>query len=277
MPPVLLLEQLKSEIATRGRTLAILGAGVSVAASGNNSVASWKGLLLDGVQRCVGLGRCTSEAADRLRAQIDGDMIDLLCAAENISQRLDAPGPDYSRWLEETVGALQVQSAEVISAIADLGITIATTNYDDLIEQVTGLRPVTWREKNRAESLLHGRSHGVLHLHGHWEQPDSVVLGIRSYDSILANDHAQDIMKAIRFTRTILYIGFGAGLNDLNFGAFLRWSGQVFADSQFPHFRLCLTSELSDVRQQHPRTQRIEPIDFGSSHGDLPKFLRSLR
>ena len=254
-----------------------LGTGISVGAAGGSGVASWKGLLYDGVERCMSLGRCAPPVAERLRAQIEGDLIDLLCAAENISQRLNAPGPEYARWLEETVGALQVQNGGVIQALMDLGVTIATTNYDDLIEQVTHLRPVTWRERHRAESVLNGRSHGVLHLHGHWEDPASVVLGIRSYDAILHDRHAQGLLQAIRFTRTVVYIGFGAGLDDLNFGGFLRWTGEVFAESQFPHFRLCLESERESTRLQHPANQRIEPIAYGGTHAELPEFLRSLR
>ena len=277
MAPSLLVDQLRSEIATRGRTLAIIGTGVSTAASGNHPVASWKGLLRHGVQRCLDLGRCEHAVADRLHAQIDGDMIDLLCAAENISQRLGAPGPDFGRWLRETVGTMVVKNDMAIRALADLNVTMATTNYDDLIEQVTGMNAFTWLDQNRTHSWVGGRSHGVLHLHGFWDEPKSVVLGIRSYDEILKDEFTQGVMKAIRFTRTIVYIGFGAGLDDLNFGAFLRWSGEVFANSQVPQFRLCLKSELPTVNQQHPRNQRIDVIDYGDSHDELPDFLRSLR
>lgn len=273
----LLVQQLKDEMVVPGRMLAILGTGVSVGASRNSGVASWTGLLLSGVDRCLQLGKCNEVVAARLREQIGGDMVDLLCAAENIAQRLGAPGPDYARWLGETVGALRVQDGGVIEALMDLGVPIATTNYDGLIEEVTGLRPVTWQDKNRAESLIRGKSHGVLHLHGHWEEPSSVILGIQSYDAILNDKHAQGMLQALRFTRILLFVGFGSGLDDLNFGAFLRWTGQVFSDSQSSHFRLCLGSEVENTRKQHPPNHRIEAVPYGDAHTDLPHFLRSLR
>jgi len=129
---------------------------------------------------------------DRLRAQIDsGDIEEMLLAAENVT-RLDGPaGGEYGRWLEQSVGSLRATSSEVIQAIAALGAPIATTNYDNLIEDVTGLPRVTWQQEAEAERVMRRDGPGVLHLPGHWRDPASVVLGIRSYERVLGDEHAQ--------------------------------------------------------------------------------------
>src|SRR5262249_42963383 len=157
---------------------------------------------------------------------------------EKISSKLGYPdGGEYRRWLRETVGALRVKRCDVIEAIRALKVPIATTNYDGLIEEVYGFHPVQWKDGARDERDLRGDDPGVLHLHGHWQDPRSVILGIRSYEKVLGNEHAQTIQRALRTTRSLLFVGCGAGLKDPNFGALLQWSRQVFKGSEYRHFR----------------------------------------
>ena len=35
--------------------------------------------------------------------------------------------------------------------------------------------------------MLRGDEKAVLHLHGYWDEPESVVLGIRSYEAVLGD------------------------------------------------------------------------------------------
>ena len=196
-----LLDDLRRLVADR-QVVAVVGAGVAVGASGGAAVASWTGLLDNGIERCVGLGRATPEWADRRRADLaSGDLDELLAVAEQVASRLDAPaGGEYRRWLRETVGGLAVRQPEVLAALRDLGVPLATTNYDGLIEAVTGWRAVTWRDSARVERVLRGDERGVLHLHGYWEEPESVVLGIRSYEAVLRDAHAQAVLRGLPLT-----------------------------------------------------------------------------
>jgi hypothetical protein len=127
--------------------VAIVGAGVSIGATKNHAVASWQGLLHHGVDRCRGLPTTgvTAAMAPLLHSQIDaGDLDMMLAVAEVISAKLGAPhGGEWRRWLRETVGALRPQRRDVLEALRDLGVTLATTNYDGLLEEITGLRAVT--------------------------------------------------------------------------------------------------------------------------------------
>jgi hypothetical protein len=127
----ILLDDLRRLVADR-QTVVVVGTGVSVGASGGAAVASWTGLLEDGINRCVGLERTTPESADRQRAQLrSGALDELLSVAELVASRLDAPkGGEYRSWLRESVGELRVQRPDVLAALAALGVPIATTNYD---------------------------------------------------------------------------------------------------------------------------------------------------
>jgi tetratricopeptide (TPR) repeat protein len=264
-----------------GRVVAIVGAGVSYGATNRNPVASWQGLLHHGVDRCLELPTAgLSEASAKLlHDQINsGDLDMMLAAAEVVSRKLGAPGGgEWGRWLRETVGQLRAGQKEVIEALRDLGVILATTNYDGLIEEVTGLPPVTWRAGSIVERVLRGEEEGVLHLHGFWKDPESVVLGVRDYEKVLGDTHAQTMQRAMRSLNTLLFVGCGDGLADPNFGALLRWSEAVFAGSEYRHFRLARNGELADLQAKHPPEQRIFVLGYGPDFGDLAGFLRGLR
>ena len=73
-----------------------------------------------------------------------------------------------------------------------------TTTYDSLIEEVTRLSPLTWRDSARAERLIRGDEHYILHINGHWSVPVSVALGIRSYESMLGDEHHRALAAVAR-------------------------------------------------------------------------------
>jgi hypothetical protein len=215
--------------------------------------------------------------AARVRAEIrSGDLDDLLSAAEKISSKLGSREGEYRRWLKETIGTLQVRDSAVIDALQQLNLPIATTNYDDLIEKVTGWPSVTWRQENEIELVLRNEEQGVLHLHGYWRDPESVVLGIRSYESVLGDAHAQAILRALRTLRTLIFIGFGTGLADPNFSALRRWAAVAFSGSHYRHFRLVREGEVQAVQAEHDSDERIFAISYGKEYGDLAQFLNSL-
>ncbi len=274
----LLFDDLKEQIAKR-QCIVVVGAGVSISSTDNAPCASWTGLLHDGVKRCSDVLTNLPNGWDkRAKEDIDsGDLDGMLASAEKISSRLGAPtGGEYRTWLRQSVGQLRVKDAEILKALNDLGAVIATTNYDNLIEEITGLPAITWRDSARVERVLRGDDHAVLHLHGHYQTPESVILGIRSYEDVLGNDHAQAIQRAMTSLKTLLFVGCGDGLHDPNFGALLAWTGKLFAGSEYRRFRLARSSEISDLQQQHPAEQRLFVLDYGQKFTDLAPYLRSL-
>jgi hypothetical protein len=271
-----LMRDLRKEIA-RKDVLAILGAGVSIAATRGARVASWEGLLHNGVERCAEIVRpkLPGDWAARVLSQVDSpDLDDRLAATGIISSKLQAMGGEYARWLHETVGSLRVKDNSVIRALQGLGVPIATTNYDGLIEEATGWSAVTWRNLAAVERVLRGDEQGVVHLHGFWQDPDTVVLDLRSYAKLLHDDCAQAFMRALRTTHTLLFVGFGAGLSDPNFHSLFAWARGVFSGKNYyRHFRLARQDQVAQTQAAHPLEDRVFVLSYGRDHSDLPDFL----
>jgi hypothetical protein len=268
------------------RVVLIVGAGVTMGAlhkTPAQPLASWSGLLHHGLARCESTGTLTPADIHRFRDLLSSDNPDFyLLTAEVISKALGAPeGGEFRRWLRESVGsfASASQRTEVlqsIRALSDRGVLLATVNYDGVLEQATGLPPVTWRHPARVERVLNGDERGILHLHGYWDEPESVILGVRAYDEVIRDEHAREVLHTLRMSRTFVLVGHGAGLQDPNWGSFLRWTEGVFQGSEYRHFRLVLADELDRARAEHPSGQRIFPISYGAKHSDLGPFLASL-
>ncbi|MFA6448558.1 MAG: tetratricopeptide repeat protein [bacterium] len=274
----ILLEDLKKQI-KKGNALIIVGAGVSIGATDGNQLAGWTGLLHNGVTRCVEIDPSTQKGWDeRANEGIDkGDILEIISVAEVISAKLGAPkGGEYSRWLRESVGTLKYKNREVIDALHSLGIPIATTNYDGLLEEVTGLSPVTWMDGHIIERTLRGEDEKIIHLHGFWEKPESVILGIRSYEKILNNELFQSFLKTIQIMRTVIFVGCGEGLSDPNFEALLEWTGKVLSGSEYRRFRLAREEEVETLQKQHTSEQRLCVISYGKDYDDLAPFIKSL-
>lgn len=273
-----LKKDLRSKIA-QGNVVIIVGAGVSMAATKGNSLASWTGLLEHGVKRCLDVAQPLQEGwEDRTLAQIHSpDLDELLSAAEMVSLKLGWPDKgEWNRWLRETVGSLRAEDSSVLDALVPLRCPLATTNYDSLLSDAMGLEAVSWRRGQQVYRVLRAEDRGVLHLHGFWKEPKSVVLGIRSYEEVLGDSSIQNLLHALRTVKTLLFVGCGGGLQDPNFHALRTWSRKVFASDEYRHYRLCLEQELDECRNEHPPEERIFPLAYGKSHEELVGFLESL-
>jgi tetratricopeptide (TPR) repeat protein len=276
-----LFDDLQSLVA-KGQLLAVVGAGVSVGAAGAALTSSWTGLLHDGVTHAeqVCRHRLPLDWAGKVRPLIDsGDLEMMLASAELITKALGGrTGGEYRRWLRASVGQLKaVGDRSVLEALVESGVPLATTNYDGLLEEVSGLPPITWQDGARVQRVLRGDEPGVLHLHGFWRDSESVVLGIGSYQAVLGDATAQALQRGMASLRSLLFIGFGAGLSDPNFGALLKWVASTFPGSEYRHFRVCKADEVGAVTAQHQPQERIMVLSYGSSHADLAPFLLSLK
>jgi hypothetical protein len=240
--------------------LVVVGPGVSLAATRGNPVASWPGLLESGVERCVQLfSDIDGGWVEGVRTQIhSGDIDVLFAAAIRITHQLQG---EYYRWLSDTVGRLKADDPSVLEALRDLGLPLATSNFDDLLEQVTGLPPVALGEGERVEQVVLGRKPGILHLFGYWNE--SAAPG-----KLLGTGHAT--MHSVLPGRSLLFVGYGDAAGDPLFRSLLKSSGRSSADTR--RFQLCLESETSRVAEEG-----LIPIPYGNRRSHLAPFLRKLR
>jgi hypothetical protein len=75
----------------------------------------------------------------------------------------------------------------------------------------------------------------------------------------MSNAHAQTVLRALQTMKTLLFVGFGAGLKDPNFGRFLQWTATVFRQSEYRRFRLAKEDEGSSKRASR-RGTTVRPL-----------------
>lgn len=280
-------DRLRAELVEHPQdVMVIVGAGVPLGALHGTEYqarASWGGLIRHGLDHTVGLGLYTEAEAEAVAGLLAHAQPDLwIAAAEQLSRVLRAPhGGDFKVWLREAVGpfAGAIQDRSVLDVLVDLqrrGATLATVNYDGMLEEVTGLRPVTWLDASEVERVLRRHAQGILHLHGYYERPESVVLGTSSYAQVVADRHARAVLESMRMFRTLVFIGHGAGLQDPNWQRFLDWTAEVFHGSTLYHYRIVLESDMETLRDPDQQDRRIFPVPYPGTYANLGPFLRSL-
>lgn len=276
-----LAADLRERIAAK-QIICVVGAGI-VAASARPGTGSecalWPRLLESGVRWVSALHPelPPTWVDDRLRALASDDVDDLLSVASQVASKLGAPdGGEYAEWLHRSVGAIEVGDPSLIEALGALGVPIVTTNYDHLLEKVLHREAVSWRQEAAVDRIVRGDSSAILHLHGHYSEPESVVLGLWEYAGLVDNEHTQAVMRALGMAKSLLFIGFGAGLRDPNFRQFLRWARRVSWTMPYRHYRLARASETAAMRLDHDPAERVMVLSYGERYEELAPFLFAL-
>jgi hypothetical protein len=278
-----LIQKLKTDIA-QGRVVIIAGTGVSIAGCGNQKieghlVASWPGLLQHGLGYCRTLGAADEEDTELLGNQIKSNKTNfLISAAEDISQRLQSRSPGvFQGWLKNTVGALVLEHREILDALTALPGVLATLNYDSLIEHASGRKSVTWLREDKVQDILRREiTDGVLHLHGWFDEPESVVLGSMSYQQVASHPHTKAVLQLFTIDRTLLFIGCGGTVKDPNFSRLVDWAKEALKDIPPRHVLLCREDELDTLRADLASAPWLQPLVYGKDYEELVPFLRSL-
>lgn len=265
---------------SKSQLVLILGAGISAAATNRHPLSSWTGLVNHAVDRCVELGNRDQAWAERAKADVNSPYDDdLIAAAEKATSGLGGRlGADYGKWLRETVGSLHIDDTaltDVIRRYAERGSLIATTNYDDIASEATGWRTVTWRDNTTIQRVFHRDDHAIIHLHGYWRDPVSVVFGASSYADVLNDQHSAEFLRMLVWGKTVVFCGFGAGLRDPNFTALRNWL-RTYPNSEYSHYRLVRNDDVQAAETEHRPEEHITVVPFGADHSDLPGFLASI-
>ena len=146
----MLREDLQKQVHDRpDRLVFVVGTGVPLGAVRGapcEAYASWVGLIRNGLERAHALGKIPAdELADNLKKLGHTRLGALLETASAVEELLGAPKHgEFRRWLKETVGTFNdnLHDDSVLKALAAhqrRGALLATTNYDLLLEHVTGL------------------------------------------------------------------------------------------------------------------------------------------
>lgn len=270
-----LIDDLKSSIAGPGpRPLVICGAGVSVAASAGDS-PNWKQLIASGIQRVIGLQpdeqTWSAYALHRLNQDDAAVWVEV---ADELTARLGGrDNAEFRLWLEKEFKALTPTDTLLLDAIASLNCPIATTSYDDLLAKSLDLPVINWDDHEEVHQFLANRSEGILHLHGYWKKPSTVILGSRSYRDAVDDSRRTFLQQLAALSRPSVFIGASPqGLADPDFSNLsefiAEWEG--VADRRYWLVR------DEGVAHKVDHRARIYPVVYGTEFSQLPEFLRSL-
>lgn len=282
---------LKETIRDR-RAVIVAGTGVTIAASVDPATgkphpqASWAGLLEDGLEWLKAHG-LIPESAAKAHLELLGTRPQthhFISAAEDVTSRMGgATSTHYAAWLKRTVGSITAHDRSVLDALDALrvhGNLLATTNYDGLLlGDGPRLAPVTWLDAGALIGVVRSRDlDRIIFLHGHWQEPESVVLDWKSYDRIVRDDRYREDLAAFWKTSIWVYVGCGVnGLSDPDFGLLLDRYGR--RERVAGHWDYCLVrnDQRGEFQAQFDTNgYNIRAIPFGKNHADLPGYLRSL-
>jgi tetratricopeptide (TPR) repeat protein len=265
------VDELKRVLRERN-ALIICGAGVSMAATGGKA-PGWKALI----DRAFATAKTETKAAPTeawvkscetylASARVN----DWLEAADTIRKFLK--GEEFEEFLRQAVSSLAVTDPALPDAIRSLGAPVATTNYDSCLTKNFGRDAATWRKHRHVADILEGRSEDIWHIHGHWQDAESVVFSGDDYARVRASDLSKFLLQYSALGKTLIFIGCSAdGLGDENVGALLEWFGKNFGTASPKHYVLVPDGRLNDAWPDV-----VIPVSCGPSNADLPGFVHSL-
>jgi hypothetical protein len=266
----------------QGLLVPFVGAGLSAAAAG---LPSWPDLLEAGLRYVV--ADCGVDPADPriARAQntaANGKLIDSFDLLQDLLSMSNLrTSIKYEAFLAEVFAEPNTTSTELLSALHFLQPRrVVTTNYDTLLENfgVCKGSSVTWQQPAAIRDVFR-LGEGVVHLHGTWNLPSSVILSRRNYESIASDMSAKQVAQVIFHSGVLLFVGTSLdGTNDPHVGDLLS-EFERLADpirgEQAPHVMLLRGTIRGDIRARLNR-QGIRAVSYGADHGDLPRYLHNV-
>jgi tetratricopeptide (TPR) repeat protein len=265
------IEALRTVI-SGAKALIVCGAGVSRAVTGG-AAPGWKGLIesaIDSAPKEPG-----EDWSDHCREGLTRNDPDVWLNSANIAQtKLGGfKSNDYRVWLKNNVGKLKANEPALLDAIIALDCRLATTNYDGLLCTKKGAQPKTWLSPESVAEILSGESSNVWHIHGYWEEPESVVFSNADYDRVNHSDRAQFLQRQAAFADTLVFVGCSAdGLADQNVGRLLKWFSSLWGGLGKKHVALVTDDEVATPGWP----DNVTLVSYGPKHEKLPEFLRSL-
>jgi SIR2-like domain len=261
------------------KAVPVVGAGFSASVA---RLPGWLDLIKEGISFAESSGGCPPIDVKAARSALK--QRDLVGAAKKLRELLGAPGGQYVSWLDHvfTIGS-DVDRNELCHQLADLLCSlVATTNYDNLLEKLLlgRFETVTWLQPALMVKALKATQNEqtVLHLHGVYHDPKSVVLGADNYDELLDNKAYHPILQTLWLDRTLLFIGCSfSGLGDPDFSRMLDWFKRTFPGTGHRHFALMLEGSYTREQQKEWLHElRVQVISYGPTHEALADKIKEL-
>lgn len=252
----------------------IAGAGISRAAAG---LKGWDSALKSAVTFLNERG-VTLKSLNTVETLVDEGLYE--AAAQVIEQLLnDINGKSDFLRRQFNIDASAIRDRALIEAIWRIaGQVVFTTNYDRLFQMCgpSGVETVTWQDPNKLLAALRGES-SVVHLHGVYNVPDSVVFSASDYTRLSMDDTYRSFGQALWTRGPLLFIGSSpSGISDMDFSRLFAWGRQVAPQSPYTSYTLQLEGSMEpDMKRVLYSKYKVEVIEYGSDYADLRPFLEA--
>ncbi len=248
----------------------LFGTGISAALTGKKY--SWWKWIMDGIRHMKDSALAASYEQSLKDDDSTQNMIDI------VGKVLSATKADgtYHTWMQESFETNSVTNTSLSCTLQKLLFTqdvFATTNYDLLLEQATGLKMLSYGEPDVAFSMLdqHISTH-VLHIHGLYDSAhgmDNIIADGAQYKAIETNEGAQFIQNILG-TRTLIFVGCGKTTEDGNISRFIQFANEHLKMDREYYFLYRSTESISGM------PANIKLIPYGDDYNDLPLFLEDM-
>ncbi len=259
-----------------GRVAYVCGTGVTSAIARPSQTILWKGLLRHGVGHLAAIDSSLQSVAanmTNLLDSADASTNSLLTVAQWIRNEFDGLRPgEFRDWLKKTVGSLEL-SEDAPAFLALTNAPILTSNYDGLIGSMSGRNIIEWTDNGHLDQYFDEVSKYVYHLHGHWDTPDSVIMASTDYQRLLTAGGIGRVFEQIAGSYTLVFLGYGAGMQDPNYAAFLNWFGKNFGETVRAAYLLCRSE---DYPTRGVDANGLRYIAYGDKFEDLWEYLEKL-
>ncbi len=246
------------------------GAGISASLTGK--VYSWMQWIRDGISLISDTGIASNLNKALSLDDSAGNMVNIV---GKVIDRLKIEG-SYPDWMNAAFGSSAIVNDSLASTLKKIVIAqdvVATTNYDSLIEQATGLECYTYQDAGKVYEMLdQKRSSHVLHIHGAYNPKhniDNIVASQEQYDNVLSDEGAQFVQHVLG-TRTVIFVGCGQTTDDVNISRFIAFAKDKLSMERDYFYLYKEGQKLVEL------PENVHPVAFGDEYSDLPDFLRDI-
>ena len=182
----------------------------------------------------------------------------------------------YEQWMKDSFETNPITNEELSHTLKKLLITkdvFATTNYDRLLEEATGLEMLTYENPDATYTMLdrHISTH-VLHIHGAFDSVrgiDNIIADEDQYEAIKSDRGAQFIQNILG-TRTLIFIGCGKTTEDGNVSRFIQFANEYLKMDKEYYFLYKTGESITGM------PDNIKLISYGDEYTDLRPFLEDM-
>lgn len=259
------------------KIIPFIGAGVSTATA---NVAGWESLIIQGLNYAKEKNLDTKGLIQKAQSELESK--DLLKASNHLKDLLNAPNHPFINWLNEIFENLEINDKGLISNILDLCCPIIlTTNYDTLItsiDNITKRQIYIHNENDLILKAIKDKQDLIVHLHGIYKKPESIILSGKDYDALNNNEGYKFLLKKLFSDYHFLFIGCSKdGVMDNDFSTIFNFIKEWFPTSSNQHFILLHEKEIKAQNHIKLLTEcNIDAISYGDDYKLLSPFIKSI-